>query len=173
KTGSNERVRIFTGGCARRSCISLDPIPSAASSSIRPGPLKRLRRRSGRALYPGWGADNPSGMETTAEADRLLDYPHPRERTSLLGHEAAEAQLLEAYRSGRLHHAWLIAGQRGSGKAAPAYRFARYVLRFPDGPPGEGSEHGLHVPSTDRVFRWVQAQAHPDLLVVRRDPHSK
>src|SRR5690606_25989069 len=81
--------------------------------------------------------------------------------------------LLEAYRSGRLHHAWLIAGQRGIGKATLAYRFARYVLRFPDGPPGEGSEHGLHVPSTDRVFRWVQAQAHPDLLVVRREPHSK
>ena len=40
---------------------------------------------------------------------------HPRRRNSLLGHEKAENRLLQAYRSGRLHHAWLIGGPRGVG----------------------------------------------------------
>ena len=49
----------------------------------------------------------------------------PRANPLLLGHEPAEATLLEALRSGRMHHAWLITGPDGVGKATLAYRFAR------------------------------------------------
>ncbi|RPH67361.1 MAG: DNA polymerase III subunit delta', partial [Hyphomicrobiales bacterium] len=52
---------------------------------------------------------------------------HPRRRLVLYGHEAAEARLLQAVQSGKLHHAWLISGPRGIGKATLAYRFARYL----------------------------------------------
>ena len=45
------------------------------------------------------------------EADRLPGVPHPREAPALIGHGAAEAAFLEAYATGRLHHAWLITGQ--------------------------------------------------------------
>ena len=54
--------------------------------------------------------------------------PDPRANPLLLGHEAAEATLLEALRSGRMHHAWLITGPDGIGKATLAYRFARRLL---------------------------------------------
>ncbi|HRQ82540.1 MAG TPA: DNA polymerase III subunit delta', partial [Azospirillaceae bacterium] len=55
--------------------------------------------------------------------------PHaPRRNPILLGHEAAEATLLEAWGGGRMHHAWLIGGPPGVGKATLAYRFARFVL---------------------------------------------
>jgi DNA polymerase-3 subunit delta' len=40
--------------------------------------------------------------------------------------------LANAYRSGRMHHAILIEGPQGIGKATLAYRFARHVLGHPD-----------------------------------------
>ena len=54
--------------------------------------------------------------------------PEPRANPMLLGHEAAEATLLDAMRAGRMHHAWLITGPEGIGKATLAYRFARRLL---------------------------------------------
>ena len=66
------------------------------------------------------------------EADALPGAPHPRHATSLIGHKAAEQELLSAYREGRLAHAWLIGGREGIGKATLAWRFARFVLANPD-----------------------------------------
>ena len=60
------------------------------------------------------------------------DIPHPRATQALFGHADAERTLLDAYRSGRIPHAWLIGGERGIGKATLAYRMARFVLAHPD-----------------------------------------
>ena len=69
-------------------------------------------------------------------ADSAFAWPGPRENPNLVGHEeAAVGALVEAWGSGRLAHAWLIAGPRGIGKATLAYRFARFVLA---GGEGEG-----------------------------------
>src|SRR6266851_349145 len=57
---------------------------------------------------------------------------HPRETTALTGHREAEMALLNAYRSGRIPHAWLIGGAQGIGKATMAYRMARFVLAHRD-----------------------------------------
>ena len=65
------------------------------------------------------------------EADALAGAPHPRHVFSLIGHERAEAEMLSAYREGRLAHAWLIGGREGIGKATLAWRFARFVLANP------------------------------------------
>jgi DNA polymerase-3 subunit delta' len=54
--------------------------------------------------------------------------PPPRENTRLLGHEAAERTVLDAWNAGRMPHAWLITGPRGIGKATFAYRVARFIL---------------------------------------------
>ena len=48
--------------------------------------------------------------------------------SDLMEHEAAERTLLDAWASGRLHHAWLISGPSGIGKATLACRFARFLL---------------------------------------------
>lgn len=101
-------------------------------------------------------------------ADRLEGAPHPRERQVLVGHRDAERTLLEAYRGPRMHHAWLIGGPEGIGKATLAYRFARFVLAHPDPrliPPGTGD---LAVAQDHPVARQITAGAHPDLLALRR-----
>jgi DNA polymerase-3 subunit delta' len=47
--------------------------------------------------------------------DRLPNAPHPREALRMVGVNAVEASFLEAYNSGRLHHAWILAGPVGVG----------------------------------------------------------
>jgi DNA polymerase-3 subunit delta' len=46
----------------------------------------------------------------------------------LLSHEAAQSEFLDSFKAGRPHHSWLIAGDKGIGKATLAYRIARYVF---------------------------------------------
>ncbi|NOT39772.1 MAG: AAA family ATPase, partial [Alphaproteobacteria bacterium] len=55
--------------------------------------------------------------EPVPESDRIGDLPHPRERFELYGHEAAAETLATAARSGRLPHAWILAGPKGVGKS--------------------------------------------------------
>ena len=86
--------------------------------------------------------------------------PEPRANPMLLGHTAAEATLAEAARAGRLHHAWLITGPDGIGKATLAFRFARRLLA------GIPEANDLALDPTHPVFRRVAAGAHADLLTV-------
>jgi DNA polymerase-3 subunit delta' len=71
--------------------------------------------------------------------------------------------MAEAARSGRMHHAWLVAGPPGLGKATLAYRFARWVLA---GRPDTAGGTPLRVPEDDPVFRRVAAGAHADLFTL-------
>ena len=50
----------------------------------------------------------------------------PRRTIELSGHQTAEKTLLDSWNSGRIPHAWLIAGHQGIGKATLAYRVARF-----------------------------------------------
>jgi DNA polymerase III subunit delta' len=93
----------------------------------------------------------------------------PRQTTSLFGHSDAEQALLEAYRSGRFPHAWLIGGPPGIGKATLAYRVARFVFAHPDPrAPAVQQMTSLTVDPSHPVARRVATQAHGDLLVLER-----
>jgi DNA polymerase-3 subunit delta' len=100
--------------------------------------------------------------------------PHPRETMSLFGHREAELALLNAYRSGRIPHAWLIGGAQGIGKATLAYRMARFVLahRDPLAPKVQGAET-LEVDPSHSVARHVAAGAHGGLLTLERTLNDK
>ncbi|HEY7851885.1 MAG TPA: DNA polymerase III subunit delta' [Caulobacteraceae bacterium] len=89
----------------------------------------------------------------------------PRETFELIGGVALEAGFAEALARGRLHHAWLIAGPEGSGKATFAYRAARRLLGAAPAP-----EYGaLGAAPDDPVSRLVASRAHPDLMVIQRE----
>ncbi len=90
--------------------------------------------------------------------------PPPRENPSLIGHKPAQAALEAALQGGRLHHAWLITGPEGVGKATLAFRFARRLL---------AGGHALAMRSTDPVFRRVAAATHADLLTIEREWDDK
>ncbi len=83
-----------------------------------------------------------------------------------VGHADALREFRESFRSGRMPHAWLIAGIEGIGKAALAKHIAQYVLTN-----GE-SELGKPDPGR-RAAKLVEAETHPDLLIIRRMADEK
>ncbi len=93
----------------------------------------------------------------------------PRANPDLVGHEAAEAQLARSFRSGRMHHAWLITGPPGIGKATLAFRLARWVFA---GKAKNGTA-SLHVETDHPMFRVVASGGHPDLRVLKREFNEK
>ncbi|MBX6375728.1 MAG: DNA polymerase III subunit delta' [Acetobacteraceae bacterium] len=97
----------------------------------------------------------------------MSDLPplEPRANPDLVGHDHAARALEEAARSGRLHHAWLLAGPPGVGKATLAYRFARWLLAGAPPSPGGGAAP-LALDPRHPVFRRVAAGAHADLLAI-------
>ena len=105
-------------------------------------------------------------IEAAPEADRLGDYPHPRHTHRLHGHRKAEADLGEAFASGHMHHAWLIRGPEGIGKATLAYRVAKYALAHSMERDRLGGT--LEIPGDTSASRQVAALSHPGLLVLRR-----
>jgi len=108
------------------------------------------------------------------QADEESEAPHPRTTAVLFGHGHAEAALLAAYRSGRIPHAFLIAGPKGIGKATLAYRLARFVLAHPDpAAPEVAAATSLAIDPEHPVARHVAAQAQGDLLILERTPNDK
>jgi DNA polymerase-3 subunit delta' len=89
---------------------------------------------------------------------------HPRDRYDLVPDVAAEEAFLDALNRGRLHHAWLLCGVEGSGKATFAYRAARRLL----GAAPDLTRGPLGAAPYDPVSQLVSAQSHPDLLVMER-----
>jgi DNA polymerase-3 subunit delta' len=96
-----------------------------------------------------------------------MSAPEPRANPILLGHDAAERTLVDAIHQGRMHHAWLITGPEGIGKATLAFRFARRLLA------GHGDGHSLALDPSDPVFRRVVARGHADLKTVERAVDEK
>jgi DNA polymerase III subunit delta' len=76
---------------------------------------------------------------------------HPRHAAVLIGHAQAQDHFLRAFTSGKPHHAWLLHGPKGIGKATLAYHLAGKVL-------GDSAQSR----------RWIEAKAHPDLFVLER-----
>lgn len=102
------------------------------------------------------------------EPDREAELPHPRQVYDLFGHDAAERQAADAFASGRMHHAWMITGPKGVGKATFAYRLARRALGAV--PAGEAP---LATLAEDPVCRRLEALSHPDFLLIRRPYDDK
>lgn len=79
-----------------------------------------------------------------------------------LGHEQTAARFAAAFKDRRLHHAWLLYGVRGVGKATEAGALAAlYFCESPDGEPLQacGRCHGCSM---------LRAGSHPDFHRVER-----
>lgn len=113
------------------------------------------------------------------EADRAEGAPHPRHTLRLFGQEEAEAEFLAAMSGGRAHHAWLLSGPRGVGKATLAWRMARFLLAEAPAEAGLFGEvpapASLDVPEDHPVARRLSALSEPGCLLIRRawDPDRK
>lgn len=113
------------------------------------------------------------------DPDRLDGVAHPRETAAVFGHAGAERAFLSAWTEGRVHHAWLLRGPPGIGKASFAYRIARFVLSqreidlsgfFAEPPPPPDS---LDAEFDGPDARQIAAGAHPGLKEIRRPFNAK
>jgi DNA polymerase III subunit delta' len=85
--------------------------------------------------------------------------------TPLFGHDAAITFFRDGLDSGRLHHAWLITGSEGIGKATFAVKAALRVLAA-----GQGNIDGprLDVPDAHPAAKLFAAGSHPDVMILER-----
>lgn len=86
---------------------------------------------------------------------------------------------MDAFTSGRMHHAWMLTGLRGVGKATLAWKMAAFLLATPDpagdddmfgGPPAPTS---LDISPDHPVAHRIAAGADPGLVSITRTAHEK
>lgn len=111
-----------------------------------------------------------SEIEALPEVDRLEGFPHPRDTAELFGHETAERELAATFAGGRMHHAWMLSGLAGIGKATLAYRIARFALAPLE---ERAAAQGLLIPKKSITAAQVRALSHPGLAIVRRAYDTK
>ena len=88
--------------------------------------------------------------------------------TPIIGNTAAQSAFMAAMRGGSLHHAWLIAGPQGVGKASFARAAAMRMLA--DAADPDSGSTGLEVPEGNRTRSLMEAGSHPDFRVLARLP---
>ncbi len=111
------------------------------------------------------------------EPDVTGTAPHPRHTEVLFGQDQAEQGFLSAVDSGNLHHAWMLTGPFGVGKATLAWRMARYLLQIEDDGPALFAPaplpQTLDLDPDSPIFRRTAAMSEPRLTLCRRPWNDK
>ncbi len=89
----------------------------------------------------------------------------------IVGQDGAVQQFAGAWASRRLHHAWLLAGPKGIGKATFAHAAARRVLAEAAGPPFDLP--GIETPDDHPMVKLIEAGSHPDMRWLERLPRQR
>lgn len=107
----------------------------------------------------------------------------PRNTIELVGHEHAEQLFLDAFNAEKIHHAWMITGPKGIGKATLAYKMARFLLNNPpedDQGPGlfgdvleKAALTSLETDLESQANHLVNAGSNPDLMITERTEDPK
>lgn len=118
--------------------------------------------------------------------EKHVEILAPRENDRVFGHEEAERRFLHEFNRGLIHHAYLMTGHKGIGKATLAYRFARFLLSqgaqkiaaeeapsmslFGDAPTEQSApavaRGGFEMSADEPLFRRIAAGSHADLLTI-------
>ena len=61
-------------------------------------------------------------------SDKIVGIPHPKLAKKLIGHSTQKHYFLNSYISDRLPQCWLLAGDKGVGKATFAWMIAKFLL---------------------------------------------
>ncbi len=89
----------------------------------------------------------------------------------IVGQDRAVEQFASAWASRKLHHAWLLAGPKGVGKASFAHAAARRVLAEAAGPPFDPP--GIETPDDHPIVKLIEAGSHPDMRWLERLPRER
>jgi len=98
--------------------------------------------------------------------DSLPDIAEPAESLELIGHAGVVEGVCAAYRAGKLHHALLLSGPKGVGKATFAFHLAHHLLKERD--PASAPDALARRDSSTSLFRQIASGAHPAVLHLTR-----
>ena len=106
-----------------------------------------------------------------AQHDTIDDVPEPAENAVLVGHDEVRAALAASYKAGQLHHALMLAGPEGIGKATLAFHLAWHLLRYPD--PATAPDMVGNPDPASPLFRAIAQGAHPSVLHLTRPANDR
>ena len=89
----------------------------------------------------------------------------------IVGQGRAIEQFGSAWASRKIHHAWLIAGPKGVGKATFARAAARRILAEAAGPAFDLP--GVETPPDHPIVKLIEAGSHPDMRWLERLPKER
>lgn len=92
--------------------------------------------------------------------------PSPRETYNFIGNDRLVDFLVFSEENNRLHHAYLLSGDKGIGKATFAYNFARYLFN-------NKKNNFSRINRDNKHSRLIESRSHPDLFVIEIDKESK
>ena len=113
-------------------------------------------------------------LEELPRSDIVGGALHPSQTPILFGQSTATEQFLNAFNAGRLHHAWLVTGARGIGKATLTWQIAKFLLTTPD--PSEASglfgapepAASLTIDPAHPICSRINAGSEPGVIAIRR-----
>lgn len=111
-----------------------------------------------------------AGLASAAAHDDLDGVASPPATLRLFGHRRAWQELASARAGARFHHAWLLQGPKGIGKATTAFAFARAILgaRLEDRTDATAS-----FDDDDPVVRQIAQGSHPGLVHIVRPANER
>jgi DNA polymerase-3 subunit delta' len=109
-------------------------------------------------------------INTPAAHDDIDGAASPPATLSLFGHYREWNELAAARSGGRFHHAWLLQGPNGIGKATAAFAFARTILGARQ---EEGGGATMSFPADDPVVRQIAQGVHPGLIHIVRPANER
>jgi len=107
----------------------------------------------------------------------------PRMTQDLRGHKESEQLFLDAFNAEKIHHAWMLTGPKGIGKATLAYKMARFLLNNPpDADQGPGlfgdvlekvAVTNINTDMDSTANHLIDAGSNPDLMVTEKTEDPK
>ncbi|SIN97308.1 DNA polymerase-3 subunit delta' [Parasphingorhabdus marina DSM 22363] len=87
-----------------------------------------------------------------------------------MGHDQAKRVFASAFEKGTLHHAWILAGPKGLGKAGFARQAAQFLLESDRHSPAPSNR--LEIDAESQAARLLAAGSHPDFRLLQRGGKS-
>ncbi len=90
----------------------------------------------------------------------------PKKTYKFNGNQNIEDYILNSLSNNHLHHAYLLSGIKGIGKATFAYRVSRYLL-------SGSKEDNLYISKSEKTSNLIEKNTHPDFMVLELDNEEK
>tara|TARA_X000000368_G_scaffold60772_1_gene42853 strand:- start:72 stop:1043 length:972 start_codon:yes stop_codon:yes gene_type:complete len=90
-----------------------------------------------------------------------LDSP-AKETLNFIGNNNIEEFMLNSINTNKLHHAYVLSGIKGLGKATFAYRCSKYIL-------SDSLEKNMNVDNSEKASKLIDSESHPDFIVLKKD----